>query len=176
MNVLHSTRSRLAAAGIAAAFAAPLVLTGPAFAGVQMDNPVTGVATCNTATGLHDITWTVTNNVGESVDIDTSVLSGAASGNPVFTPNPIPSGESATSVGTLPGNTVGAVVLTVGTSWVDGEFPMDASSSFTLNLTACVQVTTTTTSTSTTTTTAPTTTTTAPPAVAVVVATPKFTG
>jgi hypothetical protein len=176
MNLLHATRSRIAAAGIAAAFAAPLVLAGPAYAGEQMDNPVSGVATCNTTTGLHEITWTVTNNVGETVDIDSSVLSGAATGNPVFDPNPIPIDETATSEGTLPGSTVGAVVLTVDTSWVDGEFPMDATSSFTLNLTACVQVTTTTTSTSTTTTTAPTTTTTAPPAVAVVVATPKFTG
>lgn len=169
-TLLRSTRSRFAAAGIAAAVAAPLVLTGPAFAGEQMNNPVSGVATCNTATGLHEITWTLVNNVGETVDIDSSVLSGAATGNPVFTPNPVPADTSATSEGTLPGATAGAVVLTVGTSWVDGEFPMEAISSFTLNLTACVQVTTTTTST--TTTTAPSTTTTAAP----VVVAPRFTG
>jgi hypothetical protein len=175
-TLLRSTRSRLAAAGVAAVVAAPLVLAGPAFAGNQMPNPVTGVATCNTTTGLHEVTWTVENTVGEVVDIDSSVLSGAATGNPDFTPNPIPIDESATAEGTIAGSAVGAVVLTVETSWVDGEFPMDASSSFTLNLTACVQSTTTTTSTSTTTTTAPTTTTTAPPAVVPVVVTPVFTG
>lgn len=171
-TLLRTTRSRVAAAGVAAAAVAPLVLIGPAFAGVQNPTPVSGVASCNTATGLHEITWTVTNNTGETVSIDTSVLSGNATGNPAFTPNPIPVDESATSEGTLPGDVAGAVTLTVGTSWVDGEFPMTGGSSFTLNLTACVQVTTTTTST-----TAPsTTTTTTPPAVTPVAVTPRFTG
>ena len=173
-SLLRSTRGRLAAAGVAAAFAGPLVLAGPAFAGIQNPTPVTGVSSCNTTTGLHEITWTITNNTGEQVDIDSSVLSGQATGNPVFTPNPIPASETSTSEGTLPGDTVGVVVLTVETSWIDGEFPMDSSSSFTLNLTACVQATTTTTTTSTT---APsTTTTTTPPAVVPVVVTPAFTG
>lgn len=170
-TLLRTTRSRVVAAGIAAAVAAPLVLAAPAFAGVENPTPVSGVASCNTATGLHEITWTVDNNTGESVDIDSSVLSGNATGSPEFTPNPIPSDASATSEGTLPGDITGPVVLTVETSWVDGEFPMDATSSFTLNLTACVQVTTTTTST-----TAPTTTTTTPPAVVPVTVTPRFTG
>src|SRR6185436_20971241 len=98
--------------------------------GIQNPTPVSGVSACNTATGLHEITWTVENNTGEQVDIDSSTLSGAATGNPVFDPNPIPIDESATSEGTLPGTTVGAVVLTVATSWIDGEFPMDTTSSF----------------------------------------------
>ena len=168
-TLLRTTRSRVVAAGIAAAAVAPLVLTGPAFAGTQSQNPVTGVASCNTATGLHEITWTLENTTNYVVDIDSSVLSGNATGSPEFTPNPVQPDESATSEGTLPGDISGPVVLTVETSWLEVEFPMDATSSFTLNLTACVQVTTTTTS-------APTTTTTAPPAVDVVVVTPKFTG
>jgi hypothetical protein len=170
VNLLRSTRSRLAAAGLAAAVAAPLVLAAPAHAGVQMNNPVSGVSSCNTTTGLHEITWTLVNNVGELVDIDGSNLSGAATGSPTFTPNPVPADSSATSEGTLPGDTVGLVILTVNTSWVDGEFPMDAVSTATLELDACVPTTTTTT-------TAPsTTTTTAPPAVPPVVVAPKFTG
>lgn len=173
--LLRSTRTRVLAACAAAAVAAPLVLSAPALAGVQMENPVAGVAVCNTTTGLHEITWTLTNNVGESVDLDSSTLSGAATGSPVFTPNPVPSGGAAVSEGTLPGDTVGTVVLTVGTSWVDGEFPMEAVSTGTINLTACVPATTTTTST--TSTTLATTTTTAPPAaVTPVVVTPRFTG
>jgi hypothetical protein len=171
-SLLRTTTSRIAAAGAAIALATPVVLASPAFAGIQNPTPVTGVSSCNTTTGLHEITWTVGNNTGETVDIDSSTLSGAATGSPVFDPNPIPIGEVATSEGTLPGTVTGAVVLTVETSWVDGEFPMDAVSSFTLNLTACNQVTTTTTST----TMQPTTTTTAPPAVVPVVVTPAFTG
>jgi len=173
-TLLRSTRSRLAAAGVAAVVAAPFVLTGPAFAGVQMDNPVSGVASCSTDGTVHEITWTLVNNVGEVVDIDSSTLSGAATGSPEFTPNPVPIDESATSEGTLPGDTVGVVVLTVATSWVDGEFPDNTVSTATLNLTACVPPSTTTT----TTTTAPstTTTTTPPPAVDPVVVAPTFTG
>ena len=170
-TLLRTTRSRVVAAGIAAAAVAPLVLTGPAFAGTQSQNPVTGVASCNTATGLHEITWTLENTTNYVVDIDSSVLSGNATGSPEFTPNPVQPEESATSVGTLPGNISGPVVLTVETSWLEVEFPMSTSSSFTLNLTPCVQVTTTTTST-----TAPTTTTTTPPVVVPVTVTPRFTG
>lgn len=173
-TLLRSTRSRLAAAGVAIAIAAPIVLTGPAFAGEQMENPVTGTFTCNTTTGNNEITWTVTNNVGETVDIDSAELSGIATGPVVLTPNPIPIDGTATAVGGLIGDPVGALTLTVATSWVDGEFPQDAISSFTINLTPCNQVTTTTTSTSTTM--APTTTTTTPPAVTPVVVTPVFTG
>jgi hypothetical protein len=169
MDLLRSTRSRLAAAGLAAAAVAPLVLVSPAFAGTENPTPVSGVASCNTATGLHEITWTVDNNTNYVVDIDSSVLSGNATGSPVFSPNPVQPDESATSEGTLPGDISGPVVLTVETSWLEVEFPMDATSSFTLNLTACVQVTTTTTS-------APTTTTTTPPAVPPVVVSPRFTG
>jgi hypothetical protein len=172
-TLLRSTRSRLAAAGVAVAIAAPIVLTGPAFAGEQMENPVTGTFTCNTTTGLNEITWTVTNNVGEIVDIDSAELSGVATGPVVLAPNPIPVDGTATAVGGVVGDPTGALTLTVETSWVDGEFPQDATSSFTINLTPCNQVTTTTTSTSTT---LPTTTTTTPPAVTPVVVTPVFTG
>jgi len=98
-----------------------------------------------------------------------------ATGSPTFVPNPVPSGGVALAEGTLPGDTVGVVILTVATSWVDGEFPMDTVSTGTITLTACVQPTTTTTST--TSTTLATTTTTAPPAaVTPVVVTPRFTG
>ena len=174
-TLLRSTRSRVLATCAAAAVAAPLVLSAPAFAGVQMENPVTGVASCNTTTGLHEVTWTLTNNVNEIVDIDSSTLSGVATGSPAFTPNPVPSGGVATSEGTLPGDTVGVVILTVGTSWVNGEFPQETVSTGTITLTACVQATTTTTST-TSTTLATTTTTTPPPAVTPVVVAPRFTG
>ena len=179
-TLLRSTRSRLLLAGAALALATPLAFAGPASAGIQNQNPVTGTASCNDE-GDHEITWTLTNNTNYVVDIDSATLSGVATGSPVFTPNPVPTATAATSEGSLDGDVAGAVVITVETSWLEVEFPMDATSSFTLNLTACpppeTTTTTSTTSTSTTSTTAPTTTTTAPPvAVVAVVASPRFTG
>jgi hypothetical protein len=159
------------------ALATPLALAGPAFAGTSPQNPVTGTTTCN-AEGQHAITWSVENTTNYVVTIDSATLSGSATGNPVFTPNPFQPDATTTSEGFLDGDIAGPVVITVEASWLEVEIPMSSTSVFTLNLTACPPpATTTTTSTSTTSTTAPsTTTTTTPPAVTPVVVTPRFTG
>ena len=146
-------------------------------AGSQVLEPITitGTAECVNMDGdyVWAIDYTIHNDlqppqiVGSvpaavnDVSIDSAEVTGAVSGSPPFTPNPVAAGEDSFSdTGVFDGSTAGLVTLTVGWSVSSLEDSGTATYDLTLDGT-CV---------------APATTTTAAPAVQAVAVTPSFTG
>lgn len=149
-------------------------------AGSQQLEPITitGEATCVQAEGqaawavdytIHnDLTIPTIDSVpaaARDVNIDSATLSGAADGNPTFSPNPIPAQGDSTASGFVEGTATGVLTLTV--DWTVPDFEAEGSTAFDLTLDGtCVAPATTSTSTSTT----------QAPAVEAVAVNPAFTG
>ncbi|HXQ44013.1 MAG TPA: hypothetical protein VN816_05210, partial [Acidimicrobiales bacterium] len=96
------------------------------------DNLVSGVATCSTVGGNHDITWTIANNYNLS---ETATLVsatggvGTIAGSPVnIAPSPGQPYKTGTMDQVLPGSTTGSATITVKGVWSDGFSTTDSGS------------------------------------------------
>lgn len=110
----------------------PLVAVPPANAGETAQ--VTGEVECTTP-GQYTITWTIDLPIGAEGEVTSAVLSGAASGDVSFTPNPFPFFTGAlTGTSTISGDTVGTVTLDVTIEFITkGTFTVDGSASVELD-------------------------------------------
>lgn len=117
----------LAIASSALAAAPPASAGGPPFT-------VSGEAECS-APGQYTITWTIDLAWGAPGEVTSAVLSGAASGNVSFSPNPFSfSTDTLTGTSTVSGDTVGTVTLDVTIELVTkGTWTYDGSASVELD-------------------------------------------
>lgn len=145
--------------------AAPLALAAPS--GAQEPFEITGDAICNDD-GTYTVFWEITNLLGIRGRVDIAEVTGAVEADVTFSPNPIPTDETASASLNVPGDTSGEVVLYVFINFeksnIDDDFALELEGD-------CEAIVTTTTST----TLAPTTSTTAPAARPLTIA-PAFTG
>ncbi len=142
----------LTARAIAATAVFPLLLViGAAHVGAAVVNPVTvtGVASCDTATGQYTITWTITNNVtveiitsvghpqltqGVDITVGSAVESGARTTDLTSSVDPqdIPSAGTATAADGPFDNTTGTVTLTV--DWTNSQHELEGEASGSVDL------------------------------------------
>ena len=105
----------------AAALVAGAVAGGAGTASAGQAVALTGVAVCDTETGDQVITWTLTNNTNNTIDITASgsqdgsaLTAGSASAAKViFNPATVASLGTASGVGTATGDAVGVVAITL---------------------------------------------------------------
>lgn len=144
--------------------ATPLALASSS--GAQEPFEITGDATCNDD-GTYTVFWEITNFLGIEGTVEVAEVTGAVEADVTFSPNPIPSDETARASLSVPGDTSGELALYVYINFqksnIEGDFVLE----FDGDCEALV--------TTTSTTVAPTTTT-AAPAARPLTAAPAFTG